>query len=244
MAMKKTTTKTDYTPYKATAAFALLFISLVAISRLSKAYALIDSYDIFTAAFRVAAVAFFALAAAALIVYLAVKKPRCRQICRYVFVLALLEAVCAAVFAKTWISNTMTLYFLQAVVYCLYIIWLLYQAEFFTFSLATCFAGYVFYAFSKGRNFLLAAALLVLLVLIALFVRSAAKSKGIIKVGKKKFRVFPASFNPAILLIACGLWLVCLILALVLGSTFAYYCMFAALAFELIAAVYYTFQLK
>ena len=28
------------------------------------------------------------------------------------------------------------------------------------------------------------------------------------------------------------------------GAAFAYYCMFAAIAFELVAAVYYTFQLK
>ena len=31
---------------------------------------------------------------------------------------------------------------------------------------------------------------------------------------------------------------------LVFGAVFAYYCMFAAVAFELAAAVYYTFQLK
>ena len=42
----------------------------------------------------------------------------------------------------------------------------------------------------------------------------------------------------------CALWLVCLLLCYVLGASFAYYCMFAAIAFELVAAVYYTFQLK
>ena len=37
----------------------------------------------------------------------------------------------------------------------------------------------------------------------------------------------------------------CLIACLLLGSAlFAYYCMFAAIAIELIGAVYYTFQLK
>ena len=46
------------------------------------------------------------------------------------------------------------------------------------------------------------------------------------------------------LCITCAVWLVCFLACLLLGATFAYYCMFAAIAFELIAAVYYTFQLK
>ena len=46
------------------------------------------------------------------------------------------------------------------------------------------------------------------------------------------------------LCITCAVWLVCFVLTLILGATFSYYCMFAAMAFELIAAVYYTFQLK
>ena len=50
-------------------------------------------------------------------------------------------------------------------------------------------------------------------------------------------------FQP-VLYVVCALWLVCLLLCYVLGASFAYYCMFAAIAFELVAAVYYTFQLK
>ena len=40
------------------------------------------------------------------------------------------------------------------------------------------------------------------------------------------------------------LWAVVLIACLLFGSGFAFYAMFAAIAVELIGAVYYTFQLK
>ena len=42
----------------------------------------------------------------------------------------------------------------------------------------------------------------------------------------------------------CVLWAVVLAACLIFGSGFAFYAMFAAIAVELIGAVYYTFQLK
>ena len=79
---------------------------------------------------------------------------------------------------------------------------------------------------------------------VAVFAALAAKGKGVLKLGGKQVRVLPKSFNPIVLYVVCALWLVCLLLCYVLGASFAYYCMFAAIAFELVAAVYYTFQLK
>ena len=61
----------------------------------------------------------------------------------------------------------------------------------------------------------------------------------------KTFKLFHARFSPTVLYVACTVLACCLIACLLLGSAlFAYYCMFAAIAIELIGAVYYTFQLK
>ena len=73
---------------------------------------------------------------------------------------------------------------------------------------------------------------------------NAAKNKGMLVLGAKRIRLFHARFNPLALYITCAVWAVCFAACLVFGAAFAYYCMFAAVAFELAAAVYYTFQLK
>ena len=55
---------------------------------------------------------------------------------------------------------------------------------------------------------------------------------------------FPDGFNPLLFYFICVLWAVVLAACLIFGSGFAFYAMFAAIAVELIGAVYYTFQLK
>ena len=57
-------------------------------------------------------------------------------------------------------------------------------------------------------------------------------------------RLFPDGFNPLLFYFICVLWAVVLAACLIFGSGFAFYAMFAAIAVELIGAVYYTFQLK
>ena len=53
-----------------------------------------------------------------------------------------------------------------------------------------------------------------------------------------------ARFNSLLLYFICILWAIVLVACLIFGSGFAFYAMFAAIAIELIGAVYYTFQLK
>lgn len=234
----------DYTPYKATLAFALLFVSIVAITRLTEAYSLIDRYDILKAQFQSAAIALGVLAVFGLALAVLVKQKFVRALGRLLCVVGVMNAVSALVLSRTWIAHKTSLYFLQAFVYCLYIIWLLYRAEFFIFSFVTCVAGFTFYTCSHGASVPMMLVLAVVLILAALIVKYAASHKGLLPFGKKQLRLFPANFSPAILLIVCALWMVCLILTVILGARFSYFCTFAALAFELIAAVYYTFQLK
>ena len=89
----------------------------------------------------------------------------------------------------------------------------------------------------------LGALLLVLIAATAWLAYRAAAHNGTLQLGKKYYPLFRTGFNPLALYITCAVWLVCFIACLLIGAAFAYYCMFAAIVFELVAAVYYTFQL-
>jgi hypothetical protein len=84
------------------------------------------------------------------------------------------------------------------------------------------------------------------LVLVGTFltVRGAARNHGLLVFGKNRVLLLPAKSNPALIYVAVILWVVLIAASLFLGGLFAYYCMFAAIAVEFIAAVYYTFQLN
>ena len=77
-----------------------------------------------------------------------------------------------------------------------------------------------------------------------LMAHGAAKNHGLLVFGKKRIQVLGPKANPTLIYVVDALWLVCIVAAVLLGSLFAYYCMFAAIAVEFIAAVYYTFQLN
>ena len=85
---------------------------------------------------------------------------------------------------------------------------------------------------------------MLVLVLVLLTALLCGRNKGSLVLGKRTYCVFPKSFTPLLLYITCLIWFACFVLCLILGPAFAYYCIFAAVAYELIAAVYYTFQLK
>ncbi len=78
----------------------------------------------------------------------------------------------------------------------------------------------------------------------ALVVFLCAKNRGRLTIGGKTLQLFPDGFNSLLFYFICVLWAIVLIACLLFGSGFAYYAMFAAIAVELIGAVYYTFQLK
>ena len=168
----------------------------------------------------------------------------------YVFVLSALVGACALDLRYFWTEHATALYMAHAAVYCLYIIYCLYRSEFFCFSVAAIVSGFCFYFYSKGlglnaRTAVMAAVVVLVLAVVALLANRAAKDKGRICLFGKKHAVFPVRFNPTVLYVACTVLACCLIACLLLGSAlFAYYCMFAAIAIELIGAVYYTFQLK
>ena len=235
--------------YLVPGAFALLFVVLFALRRIGAYYGTVDGFQPVLYATRKLVWVFAVLTAVCLAGAIFGKKPWMRTVGRYGAVMMALALVSAFMLSKYWTEKLMFLYLLHAVVYCLYMVYQLYRMEFFAYSLATAVSGCVFFFFSKGvalntRGILLGILMLAALAFVALLAATAAKNGGVVRWGKKRVRVLPETFNPMVLYVVCAVWLVCLPLCFLFGASFAYYCMFAAIALELIAAVYYTFQLK
>ena len=150
---------------------------------------------------------------------------------------------------ESGISDFPFLYFLCFAVLAQYIIFLLYRWEFFLFSLSTVTAGGVFLSFSRGlywtpKNIVVMALLALVVVGTTVCCRVAYHNKGCLPMGKLRIQLFSPKSAPMLIYIVNVLWLLCAVAVALLGGLFAYYCMFAAIAVEFIAAVYYTFQLN
>ena len=148
-----------------------------------------------------------------------------------------------------WTQGFPSLYFLCCAVMVQYVIYQLYRWEFFLFSLSTVMSGFLFFQFSTGVSWTLSTVLMLIPTIVvllgtALVAANASRHKGSLVFGKRRIQLFPVRFNPLLIYVADVLWLVCLVAAVFLGGLFSYYCMFAAIAVEFIAAVYYTFQLN
>ena len=240
----------DLTIVKVGAAFVMMVLSMLAVQRVLEVYAVMSTFDVVYRASQICWKLCAVLCAASAVAYVLLRGKKFRVVFPYVFVLSALVGLCALDLRYFWTEHATALYMAHAAVYCLYIIFCLYRSEFFCFSLATVLSGFCFYFYSKGlglnvRTAVLAAVVAVVLAAVALLANRAAKDKGRIHLFGKTQKVFPAKFNPTVLYVACAVLACCLIASLLLGSPlFAYYCMFAAVAIELIGAVYYTFQLK
>ena len=161
----------------------------------------------------------------------------------------LVVALSCWVLYVTWVSYIPYLYAVYIAAMVLYMIAMLYQPEFFLLSCVNITAGGVFYALSRlynGRLFAMAlyALLVVIIAVVALVVFKARKTDdGMLKLGKRSIAIATANTSPLPVYLSCVVWVLCLAVAAVLGSVFAYYCLFAVAAFELAAAVYYTMKL-
>ena len=241
--------KSDPTVFLVVASFVVMVLSIILLRWVARNYVLDGMFLHIYSASRCAAWICLGLAVVSLGLLIAVRRPVVRAVCPYTLALGLLWSLTAAILRNFWVNQMMPLYLLHASVYCLYIVYLLYRAEFFCVSLATVTAGISFYLYHLGfalnlRSVIIGATLVVILAGVLLTAFFCSKHKGALVFGKREHRVFPKSFNPLLLYITCLVWFVCFVLCLILGPAFAYYCIFAAVAYELIAAVYYTFQLK
>lgn len=177
------------------------------------------------------------------------RKTAVRLVFPWVLIMGLLVSVTGLTMRTSWVDNFPLLYFLCAAVLVQYIIFQLYRWEFFLVSLSTVTAGGLFFGYSSGfalnsKSVTLFVVLMVVLTGTALCACLASHRKGRLIFGRHSFAMFPPKFNPIFIYIVDVLWFLCTIAVLFLGSLFAYYCMFGAIAVEFIAAVYYTFQLN
>ena len=234
--------------YKVPAAFALMIEVDYAVWKLGGYYSTVEGFTALYPMFCVQRYVFLALTAAELVLCVLLKSRLARTICRYWLAAFALLCVSAWILSIFWTGNMIAIYLMHALVYCLYMVWQLYRSEFFTFSLVTATAGVVFFLTARTSYMAnrIGGSILLALILIgtALVVFLCAKNHGRLTIGGKTLQLFPDGFNSLLFYFICVLWAIVLIACLLFGSGFAYYAMFAAIAVELIGAVYYTFQLK
>ena len=234
--------------YKVPAAFALMILVIYAFWKLGGYYSTVQGFTTLYPMFCVQRYVFLALTAAELVLCVLLKSRLARTICRYWLAAFALLCVSAWILSIFWTGNMIAIYLMHALVYCLYMVWQLYRSEFFTFSLVTATAGVVFFLTARTSYMAnrIGGSILLALILIgtALVVFLCAKNHGRLTIGGKTLQLFPDGFNSLLFYFICVLWAIVLIACLLFGSGFAYYAMFAAIAVELIGAVYYTFQLK
>ena len=234
--------------YTVPAAFALMIVVVYAFWKLGGYYSTVEGFTALYPMFCVQRYVFLALTAAELVLCVLLKSRLARTICRYWLAAFALLCVSAWILSIFWTGNMIAIYLMHALVYCLYMVWQLYRSEFFTFSLVTATAGVVFFLTARTSYMAnrIGGSILLALILIgtALVVFLCAKNRGRLTIGGKTLQLFPDGFNSLLFYFICVLWAIVLIACLLFGSGFAYYAMFAAIAVELIGAVYYTFQLK
>ena len=131
----------------------------------------------------------------------------------------------------------------------LYLVYLLYPIDFTIIALLTGLTGYGFYLHDhRGgvtRLVLAVYAAACLLSLAAIILAGfAAKRSGKLTIGKYSFRLYDGAEGPLPLYLTGTLWIVCIAAALIAGSTFAHYGLYAAGGFAFIAACYYTINLN
>lgn len=239
----------DAAVYKVMIALAAACICLLGMRSLRDYYSTIEGFSALYDHANTIALAGLILAAVAAAVGIFWKNTVVRLIAPWFLVAGLLIAATGRSMYVSGVADFSFLYFLCFAVLIQYIIFQLYRWEFFLFSLSTVTAGGVFFSFSRGiywtgKNITVLVVLALVLVCTTLCCRTACANKGFFSLGRTRVRLYGAKSAPVLLYIANALWLACAICIPLLGGLFAYYCMFAAIAVEFIAAVYYTFQLN
>ena len=239
----------DAVVYKVMIALILLCGALLGMRSLRNYYATVEGFSALYDRTSAIMIAGLALAVAAAAAGILVKARAVRVVAPWVLVAGLLIGATGWTMRLSGINDFEFLYYLCLAVLLQYIIFQLYRWEFFLFSLSTVVAGGLFFSFSRGiywtsKNILMVIVLVLVLVGTTMITNFATRNKGYLSLGHNRVRLFSAKSAPVLIYIANVLWLVCAVAIPFLGGLFAYYCMFAAIAVEFIAAVYYTFQLN
>ena len=235
--------------YKSMIALALLCVGLFGLRALRSYYSTVAGFDLLYPLSTWIAVAGLVILLGCAVGMFLSKKNIAQMLLPWGIVFGLIAGATGLAMRLSWTEDFGALYFLVCFLMLEYVILQLYRWEFFLFSLATSVAGFQFYQMSTGFawnvwNIVLLVITALVLVGTFLTVRGAARNHGLLVFGKNRVLLLPAKSNPALIYVAVILWVVLIAASLFLGGLFAYYCMFAAIAVEFIAAVYYTFQLN
>ena len=235
--------------YQVMVALALLCIGLVYLRKIHKAYSTVGGMEMIEPLLPIAAAVCFGLCAVCIALFIFLKKPVCQVLAPWGIFLFAMAGISAATMKVEYTFGFPMLYFLWAAALVQYIIYQLYRWEFFLFSLPTAAAGFLFYQFRNGftfstKNIIFLLVTAVILICVIWVANNASRNKGQLVVKGRAVRLFSKRYNPFLHYLVAALWLVCIPAALFLGDLFSFYCMFAAIAVEFIAAVYYTFQLN
>lgn len=239
----------DAVVYKVMLALVLLCGALLGLRSLRSYYATVEGFSVLYDRTPTIAFTGVGIAVVALALLVLVRKSAVSMVMPWVLTAGVLIAATGWNMRVSGINDFDFLYYLCFAILLQYIIFQLYRWEFFLFSLSTVAAGGVFFSFSHGiywtgKNILLVILLAVILLGTSVVTNWASHNKGYLSLGRRRVRLLPAKSAPVLLYIVNVLWLVCAAAVPVLGGLFAYYCMFAAIAVEFVAAVYYTFQLN
>ena len=93
-------------------------------------------------------------------------------------------------------------------------------------------------------NYITIRILVVLFLATIVLSQMAVKNGGCLTFKGRTVRLFSGKAGAMPLYLACAILLACVLAALVLGSTFAFYCVYAAVGGLFIAACYYTIRLS
>ena len=239
----------DLVSYKVVAALVLLFLSISALKKLSVYYETLNGFDTLYPLTLWGIIGGLVLAAVCTALLLTVRKPAVQFLTPWGIGLGVVTALTAYCMRTTFTDDFTLLYLICGGLLVLYVIFQLYRWEFFLFSAATFVAGGAFYQLSRGFGFNLdtiAVFAVLILVQAACFLcaYTAGKNKGRLTLGKLRLQILSQKSTPMHICIAAAFWLICAVAVLFLGALFSYYCMFAAIIVEFIAAVYYTVQLR
>ena len=234
--------------YKAMIDLGILCAAVFLLNLLENSYATADGFTLLEPIFKWAAIVCAPLVIAGIVAAVLTKGKKRKWAVAGAIVFAALGLICFALF-WFWVTPIKLLQFVFIAGCALYLIWLLYPVDFTVLVFVTLCAGASFYlhrndGYLSTLTVCAYAVTIVLCILVFASAMLAAKKSGKLTVFGKPLRLYAGSAGPLPLYLTAVVWIVCIAAALIFGSSFAYYALYAAAGYAFIAACYYTIRLN
>lgn len=238
----------DNTMYKALADLGILCVCVLLLQTLKKNYTSLEDILANRPLFRWVAIGGLVVAAAGLVMVF-LKKTTVKKIGVGALAFGAVLALAGAALYYYLTSAISYLYFFSIAGTVLYLIWLLYPHDFCLLATLATLSGGIFYlhgqrGYTSGITIVLYLILTVLLLATVILCQNAVKNGGSLNFKGTAFRLFSGKAGAMPLYLACAILLACVLAALLLGSTFAFYCVYAAVGGLFVAACYYTIRMS